>query len=270
MWFKTGSQSTELQKWKSTDSDTSWFYIGCTGIVYRTVFSFFLIQVSQKKKSQEKKNIHQEMYSVLLYRMKSNIYKQLLKWDSEGGGTLRSGVPPPPLWEIQQLYIQLMRDLFAYSKKIYWIRVGCPSDDSFFSPFVIYSSVFYLFFCSFCFKLSSINHCVITDVCAISKSISWSHSLRQEVKRWSEGRLVNEWVPVCLRNKTSLPAHLLIEHVIRKRGSRGGEKKETPQNTFGKVELVKNILFTWWSITTNKFFFSFFARTWRELRVIYF
>lgn len=60
------------------------------------------------------------MYSVLLYRMKSNIYKQLLKWDSEGGGTLRSGVPPPPhLWEIQQLYIQLMRDLFAYSKKIY-------------------------------------------------------------------------------------------------------------------------------------------------------
>lgn len=157
------------------------------------------------------------MYPVLLYRMKSNIYKQLLKWDSEGGGTLRSGV----------------------------------------APFVIYSSVFYLFFCSFCFKLSSINHCVITDVCAISKSISWSHSLRQEVKRWSEGRLVNEWVPVCLRNKTSLPAHLLIEHVIRKRGSRGGEKKETPQNTFGKVELVKNILFTWCSITTNKFFFLF-------------
>lgn len=141
-----------------------------------------------KKKSQEKKNIHQEMYPVLLYRMKSNIYKQLLKWDSEGGGTLRSGV----------------------------------------APFVIYSSVFYLFFCSFCFKLSSINHCVITDVCAISKSISWSHSLRQEVKRWSEGRLVNEWVPVCLRNKTSLPAHLLIEHVIRKRGSRGGEKKRNP------------------------------------------
>lgn len=178
-----------------------------------------------KKKSQEKKNIHQEMYPVLLYRMKSNIYKQLLKWDSEGGGTLRSGV----------------------------------------APFVIYSSVFYLFFCSFCFKLSSINHCVITDVCAISKSISWSHSLRQEVKRWSEGRLVNEWVPVCLRNKTSLPAHLLFEHVIRKRGSRGGEKKETPQNTFGKVELVKNILFTWCSITTNKFFFFFCSdMTWTQ------
>lgn len=129
------------------------------------------------------------MYSVLLYRMKSNIYKQLLKWDSEGGGNAKIRCSPPSLGDTTTLHSAHERFVRMFQEKytefLLTVHLMIP-----FFPFVIYSSVFYLFFCSFCFKLSSINHCVITDVCAISKSISWSHSLRQEVKRWSEGRLV--------------------------------------------------------------------------------
>lgn len=109
------------------------------------------------------------MYSVLLYRMKSNIYKQLLKWDLGGKAKIRCSPPPPgdttTLHSAHERFVRIFQA--KYTEFLLAVHLMIL-----FFFFVIYSSVFYLFFCSFCFKLSSINHCVITDVCAISKSIS--------------------------------------------------------------------------------------------------
>lgn len=219
---------------------------------------FVFSDTSVLKKCQEKKNIHQEMYSVLLYRMKSNIYKQLLKWDSEGGGNAKIRCsPPPPLSGRYNNFTFSSWEICSHvPRKIYWILVDCPSDDSFFP-------LCHLFFCVLFIFLLVLLQTVFYQSLRHNRRLC--HKQIDQLKPLSEARsqevvgrkIGQEWVPVCLRNKTSLPAHLLIEHVIRKRGSRGGEKKETPQNTFGKVELVKNTLFTWCSITTNKFFFLF-------------